>query len=125
MIFTEEPTTQEVNPRANAVFRCRHPTASYIRWRVNGSLLERDPPPDITPGIICDDDGNLVDTLTITARPEFNGTEVVCVAKFNDGTPAINSSMALLIGTNMNDLCTIVIIIMIFVLILVYTFCFQ
>ena len=93
---------------ASAVFRCRHPNASEIRWRVNGSLLERDSPPDITPGIIRDDDRNVVDTLTITARPEFNGTEVVCVAKFNDGTPAMNSSMALLIGTNRNDLRTIV-----------------
>lgn len=65
---------------------------------MNGSLLERDLPRDITLGIIRDDYGNLVDTLIIIARPEFNGTEMVCEARFDNGTQAINSSMALLIG---------------------------
>jgi hypothetical protein len=101
LAFTKEPTTQEVIPGAEAVFRCQYPAASDIRWRVNGSLVGRSPPPDITPGIIRDDNGNLVDTLTIAARPEYNGTEVVCVAKFIDGTQAMNSSMALLLGTKL------------------------
>ena len=45
-----------------------------IRWSVNDTLLERNElPPDITPGTTRDDSGGLVDTLTITARPEYDG----------------------------------------------------
>ena len=67
---------------------------------MNGSLIERNSPPDldVTPGTTRDIDGNLVYTLTVIARVEYNGTVVVCVARFDDGTPDINSSRALLIG---------------------------
>ena len=99
MIFDQVPITQEVVTEAQAVFRCRHPTADTIRWRVNGSLVGRDPPPDIILGIIRDDNGNLVDTLTITARPMYNGTEVVCVAGFDDSRPQELSQPVVLIGT--------------------------
>ena len=84
---------------AQAVFRCRHPTADIIRWRVNGSLVGGNPPPDIIRDIIRDDNGNLVDTLTITARPQYNGTEVVCVARFDDRRPEELSQPVILIGT--------------------------
>ena len=89
---------------AEAVFRCQHPTASIILWRVNGSLVGWNSPPDITPGITCDN-GNLVDTLTITARLEYNGTVVVCVAVFYDGSPDEQTEPALLFG---NNDCTLV-----------------
>lgn len=71
----------------NAVFRCRHPNASIIRWRRDGELLGRNLPRDITPGTERDGNNFLVQTLTIVARPQYNGTEIVCVAKFDDGTP--------------------------------------
>ena len=99
MAFDEVPVTQEVAIGAEAMFRCRHPTANFIRWRVNGSLLGRSPPSDITPGTTRDDNDNLVDLLTITARPEYNETEVVCVAGFYDGRPEELSQPAILIGT--------------------------
>jgi hypothetical protein len=83
---------------AEAVFICRHQTADNIRWRVNGSLVGRSPPPDIIPSTIHDDNGNLVDTLTIIARPEFNVTEVVCVARFDDDRPEELSQPVTLIG---------------------------
>ena len=69
-----------------AEFRCRHPTADLIVWRVNRSSVRQDPSPDITPGTLRDDDGTLVNTLSIIARPEYNGTEVECVAVFLDGS---------------------------------------
>ena len=85
---------------AVAVFRCQSPTASYVSWRVNGSLLGRDLPPDITPGTTRDDNGSLVDTLSITARPLYNGTMVVGVARFDDGRPDEQTEPAILIGNN-------------------------
>ena len=81
-----------------AVFSCRHLTALIILWRVNGSLVGRTPPPDITPGTTRDDGDNLVDTLSIAALREYNGTEVVCVAKFDDGSPDEETFPAELIG---------------------------
>ena len=83
---------------AEAEFRCRHPTAGFIRWSVNGSLVGRSPPPDIIPETTRDVTGNLVDTLTITSRPEYNGTEVVCVARFDDGSPDEQTEPATLLG---------------------------
>ena len=100
--FDEVPVTQEVATGAQAVFRCRHPTADIVRWRVNGSLVGRNPPPDITPDTTRDDSGNLVHLLTITARPEYSGTEVVCVARFDDSRPEELSQPAILTGTDSN-----------------------
>ena len=72
----------------NAIFRCRHPNASDIRWKINGDLIRgRNYPPDITPGTERDDEQFLVQTLTIVARPLYNGTEIGCVAMFDDGSP--------------------------------------
>ena len=36
--------------------------------------------------------------MTITARPEYNGTEVVCVALFFDGSPDEQTEPATLLG---------------------------
>ena len=83
---------------AEAEFRCQHSTADAIRWRVNGSLVGRSPPPDIILDLVYDVNGNLVDTLSITARPEYNGTEVVCVARFDNGSPAEQTEPATLLG---------------------------
>ena len=67
-----------------AEFRCSHSTADSIRWRVNGSLVSlRSLPQDIT----LDIDSELVNILTIIGRPIYNGTEVVGVARFDDGSP--------------------------------------
>ena len=65
--------------------RCRH-TASeaIITWRVNGLPLGQFS--DIISGSV-NENGNRVDTLTIPAELQYNGTEVVCVAVFLDGSP--------------------------------------
>ena len=70
-----------------AEFRCRHSTADTIRWRLDGMLVGGSPPPDVTPSSDRDGNGNLVQILTIVASPQYNGSEVVCVARFDDGSP--------------------------------------
>ena len=96
--FNVAPVSQEVASGASAVFMCRHLNASVIDWSVNGSLVQRDTPLDITPGTTRDDNRELVETLTITARPEYNETEVVCVARFDDGRPEERTHPAVLFG---------------------------
>lgn len=84
--FTEVPSSQVVYIGEEAVFRCRHPNAYVVGWNVNGSGIGQTPSLDITPGTDRDDNGTLVNTLTIIARPQYNGTVVECVAIFIDGT---------------------------------------
>ena len=61
--------------------------------------MGRNTPPGIIPNTFRDDNGNLLGTLIITARPEYNGTMVVCVARFDDGRPDEQTEPALLTGT--------------------------
>ena len=98
--FDEVPDSQKVSVGVEAEFRCRHSTADFIRWRVNGSLVGGNPPSGIIRDTTRDDSDNLVDTLTITARPEYNRTVVVCVASFDDGSPNEETFPAELIGTD-------------------------
>ena len=71
------------------MFRCRHlSTDADITWRVNGSPVGQFP--DIATGSI-NDNGTLVNTLTIPAFPAYNGTEVVCLA-FVHGPPTVIES---------------------------------
>ena len=77
-IFIEIPESKSISVGETAEFRCRHTTADIIVWRVNGSLISFfNPPPDIATEIISGDS-----KLTIVGRPEYNGIEVVGVARF-------------------------------------------
>lgn len=96
--FSVTPTMQVKSVGENAVFRCRHANASIIRWRRDGELIGRDLPPDITPGTERDVNNLLVQTLTIVAGPQYDGTEIVCIAKFDDGTPDEMTSPVILQG---------------------------
>ena len=69
-----------VGAGVEAVFRCQDPTAHVIVWRVNGSTVGQRPPPNITTAATQDGSGSLVNTLTILALLEYNGTEVECEA---------------------------------------------
>ena len=81
----------------DVTFRCRHPRAEIIRWRVNGELISlSNPPSNITPSTTRDDNNNVVFTLTIVTRLEYNQTMVVCVARFDDGSPDVTTEAALL-----------------------------
>ena len=65
--------------------RCHHTSLeALITWRVNGSLVGQFS--DIRSGSI-NENGNIVYTLTIPAELQYNGTEVVCLAVFLDGSP--------------------------------------
>ena len=64
------------------VFKCCHRSLDHdINWRVNGSVVGRFVN-IITQGSISDN-GSFVHTLTIPARSEYNGTEVVCQASLD------------------------------------------
>ena len=91
------PESRTVNVSDIAVFRCRHPHADNIEWRVDGTPVSVHAPPEINPGFIRDQNGNLIDTLRITAIPGYNNSEVVCVAKI--GTQSVPTFPAILRGT--------------------------
>ena len=66
-------------------FRYRHMIlGASIIWRVNGLPLEQFP--EIRSGSM-NESGTIVDTLTIPIEPQYNGTVVVCLAVFFDGSP--------------------------------------
>ena len=80
--FTEVPYSLMVTPGTRATFRCRHETADVIGWRVNGTSVGQVGNPDFIPGTIRREDGSLVHILTVVVSPEYNDTEIVCVAAF-------------------------------------------
>ena len=95
--FLEVPVSQVASRGEKVMFGCRHSSADTIRWKVNSTLISgSNPPTDITPGTIRDENNHLVFILTIVARPEYNQTQVVCVARFDDGLPDENTAAALL-----------------------------
>lgn len=85
------------------MFRCLHTNADVIRWKRDGQLIGTSFPPGITPGTYRDGNNYLVQTLTVEARPEYNGTEIVCVARFDDGSPEEFTSPAFLQGVYCNS----------------------
>ena len=65
--------------------RCRHTSSdANTFWRVNGSPSGQFS--DIRSGSV-NESGTIVHTLTIPAEPQYNGTVVVCVGVFFDGSP--------------------------------------
>lgn len=93
--FKEVPQSQQVSIGDTATFRCRHASADVIRWRVDHVFVSANPSTDITPDTVRE--GNhIVHTLTIVARQEYDGTEVECVARFDDHSPDEQTSPAIL-----------------------------
>ena len=78
-------------------FYCRHQITNLIDWRVNHTLLSLVPPSDVTPSMRRDEDGAIVNTLTISAHLEYNGSAVECEAVFRDGSQSEVSASALLL----------------------------
>ena len=88
--FAESPSSVTIEVENGVerctVFRCRHQRLdAVITWQINGSSSRLYP--DVVDGFARESNGTRVDTLTIPAIPEYNGTEVVCVATFFDGSP--------------------------------------
>ena len=85
-IETPSPVAIEV-VEMDAVFRCRHQRMEAdITWLMNGTSSKEHR--DVVDGFILDSNDIRIETLTIPAIPEYNGTEVVCVATFFDGSPS-------------------------------------
>ena len=81
--FTEIPVSVNISVGETAEFRCRHSTADILIWRVNGSLISQfNPPHGITTEFIRGGS-----KLAIVGRPDFDGIEVVGVARFFSSSP--------------------------------------
>ena len=81
-----------------ATFRCRLESGDDADWLINGSKPRRFI--DLNPSInLADDNGTIVDTLSITVTPEHNGTQVACVATV-DGVSVVspNATLTITIG---------------------------
>lgn len=89
------PTSQNVTVGAIAEFTCQHDRADIIRWRVDDNLISIRNSPQ---GIAVDGD-----TLRITLGVP-GVREVVCVARFDDGSPEEVSDVAILQGIICNSL---------------------
>ena len=101
--FIEVPVSVAVMVNDTAVFRCRHSNADYIEWRVNGISVSVHAPVEINPGLIRDEDDNLIDTLNITATSVYNNSEVVCVAQFfGRESISLSTDAAILQGTHLS-----------------------
>ena len=82
--FTVSPSSQVVGVGQQAVFRCQNLNADIIAWHVNElqeliTVNNQPEDPGITVGISLD---GTLNTLTIVAQSNYNGTIVVCVAVF-------------------------------------------
>ena len=91
--FAEIPSPVVVElGAATPPLRCRHTSSEVvIFWTVNGSPSGDFP--DIRSGSV-NESGNIVHTLTVPAEPQYNGTEVVCLAVFFDGVTPTESTPA-------------------------------
>lgn len=81
-----------------ATFRCRLESGADADWLINGSTPRRFI--DLNPSMnLASDNGTIVDTLSITVTPEYNGTQVACVATV-DGDPVVspNATLTIMIG---------------------------
>ena len=76
--FTTVPSSLTIAVGEEAVFLCRYPGAT-INWRINGTAVVSSSSITVTSS-----GEQALDTLTITALPEYNGTEVQCVVLLQD-----------------------------------------
>ena len=97
--FLKTPETQTVNIGSDATFECQFPSALSIGWLFGGVGVNqiRESAMDFTQDNYRESDsGLLVYTLTVLARPEYNGTAIVCAAA-SFTQPPQNSTPAILI----------------------------
>ena len=76
--FTIVPSSLTVAVGEEAVFQCRYPGAA-INWQINGTAVVNSQFVTVTSS-----GEQPSDTLTITALPEYNETEVQCIALLQD-----------------------------------------
>ena len=96
--FVEVPVSQSVFVGETAMFRCRHSMTDAIEWMINGTTLTTDNTmPGISNGTIMES-GNIVHTLSITGRVDYDNTEVVARADLPDGSFEDSTPIAILQG---------------------------
>ena len=88
-----------------AEFRCRHPTADYIGWTVNGTSLSNFTPGNVSTKSLSIPDGVSARryVLIVGAVPTYNGTIVICVAVFTNHCPSQESDPAVLLIQGRRD----------------------
>ena len=72
-----------------AIFICQHPTANAIGWRLDGKPLLNSHLDNVS-AVTTSVTGSIQNILTIVANPQYNLTEVECVALYFDGSPFMN-----------------------------------
>ena len=72
-------------------FRCRHPNADAIVWRINSTSLNM-LPDSLYNFLYLRDSGH---TLTVTADPQLNMSSIQCVAVFIGGADISASPVTL------------------------------
>lgn len=94
--FTEQPESQIVAIGENVEFRCRHETADYIGWKVNGSPILSDlNSRNISIANFSVPGGPSRSILILgAATPTYNGSVVTCMAVFTNNCPSQNSLFA-------------------------------
>ena len=70
-----------------AVFRCEHPSADAIFWRINGTALSGRPE-------LSDDFNDVINgQLTFTALTKYNNTLIQCVAVLGISQPVTDPAI--------------------------------
>ena len=84
--FSIVPTNVTQAEGLNALFFCRHDAAEGYKWSVNNVPITIIGSPNISAHLIAAiDNGALISRLTITALPEYNESDVECVAFIENG----------------------------------------
>jgi hypothetical protein len=98
--FAEYPmnTTLIYPMETVATFRCRLESGAAANWLINGSMprhfIHLEPLLKFN-----NENGTVVDTLSITVTPEHNHTKIACVATI-DGIPVVspNATLTIVVG---------------------------
>ena len=99
--FTISPSSQVVGVGRMAEFRCQNLNGHNIFWRVNETRVTLNKPhpdhPDITISTTRDENGHVVNLLSIDAQSKYNDTTIVCIAVSISGSSSNTPPVKLLI----------------------------
>ena len=86
------PLSLNVTVGAAATFHCSHPSADEVSWLINGTTRQN-LPSDLEGSFHTNSIGT---SLTVTALPVYNASEIQCRAYFPDGFPLYITPAAIL-----------------------------
>ena len=101
--FTEYPLNMTLTYPLETVatFRCRHESGAKVDWLINGSDTRNFVELDVTLRFV-NDNGTLVDSISITVTPEHSGTQVACEAMI-DGVSEVSPTATLTVIIGLLD----------------------